>query len=62
MTLALAQEDVGILEGRIYDDTFRPADYLALNPDIAAVLGGNHRDALLHWLFYGQYEGRQAKF
>jgi hypothetical protein len=59
----LHYRDTGVTEGRIYDDTFRPSDYLALNPDIAAVIGAtNYRDALLHWLYYGQYEGRQGKF
>jgi hypothetical protein len=59
----LHYRDTGVNEGRYFNDLFRPADYLALNPDVAAVVGPtNYRDALLHWLYYGQYEGRQAKF
>jgi len=59
----LHYRDTGVNEGRVFGNVFRPVDYLALNPDVAAVVGAtNYRDALLHWLYYGQFEGRQGKF
>ena len=55
--------DTGVNENRVFGELFRPAEYLALNPDVAAVVGPtNYRDALLHWLYYGQYEGRPGRY
>jgi len=51
----------GIDEGRTFDDLFRPDEYLALNPDLAAALGTDRRKAFKHWVRYGQTEGRPGK-
>ena len=46
----------GWTEGRVPSHAFDPAQYLAAYPDVAAA----HVDPLLHYLHYGQNEGRVA--
>jgi hypothetical protein len=41
---------------------FRPDEYLAMYPDLQAAFGNDRQEALLHWLYYGQYEGRLGRF
>ena len=52
----------GIDEARNFDELFRVDDYLALNPDLAAVFGPNRRGAFTHWVRYGTAEGRTGKY
>ena len=47
---------------RVYDELFLPDDYLAMYADLRAAFGSDRQKALLHWLYYGQYEGRLGRF
>jgi hypothetical protein len=52
----------GVVEGRVFDELFRPDEYLALYADLRAVFGTDRRAALIHWLYFGRYEGRLGRF
>jgi hypothetical protein len=51
----------GVFEARNFDEEFRVDEYIALNPDLAAVFGGNRRTAFMHWVRYGRAEGRPGR-
>lgn len=53
--------DFGVQAGEIYDDLFRAEEYLALYPELLAVLGADLKAALLHWLESGMGEGRLGR-
>jgi hypothetical protein len=42
-----------VFEGRSFDTNFIPAEYLELNADLKAALGGDLQGATMHWLQYG---------
>jgi len=44
----------GIDEGRLFSADFIPDEYLELNPDLKAAFGTDRRQAVMHWLYYGQ--------
>ena len=50
----------GIDEGRYLDHLFRANDYLELNPDLRAAFGTDLHEAVIHWLYTGQSEGRMG--
>lgn len=51
----------GIAEGRRGSKTFSPADYLSLNPDLAAAFGAtNYAAAISHYVASGRSEGRST--
>ncbi len=51
----------GIYEGRAYDDQYRAFEYIALNPDLFEAFSQDWRAATLHWLRYGNTEGRLGR-
>ena len=48
-------------EAKNFDDEFRVIEYLALNPDIAALVNNDRRLAFMHWVRYGRAEGRLGR-
>ena len=54
--------DWGLAEGRVFDELFRPDEYIALNPDLAPLIGNDREAAVMHWLYYGKAAGRPGKF
>jgi len=57
----LYYRDVGVYDGEVYDDLFRPEEYLALYPELLAALGADLKKALVHWLAEGRIEGRLGR-
>lgn len=54
--------DTGVYAGEIYDQLFRPEEYLALHPELLAAYGPDLRAALLHWVNIGYAEGWEGRF
>jgi hypothetical protein len=50
----------GLGEGRRASPSFDPQAYLSRYADLRAAFGTDHRAALVHWLRWGQFEGRAA--
>lgn len=57
----LYYRDRGVFAGEIFDDSYRPKEYLALYPELNVRFGGNLQAGLLHWLDYGRHEGRLGR-
>lgn len=54
--------DTGVYAGEVYDELFRPEEYLALHPELLAAYGPDLRAALLHWVNIGYAEGWEGRF
>lgn len=51
-----------VYNGMDFKNVYNYNDYLALNPDVAAVYNGNPAGALSHFVTCGMKEGRQASY
>lgn len=51
-----------VYNGMDFKNVYNYNDYLALNPDVAAVYSGNPNGALAHFVTCGMKEGRQASY
>lgn len=53
--------DHGVKAGELFDEEFRPEEYLGLYPELLAQFGADLKAALIHWLEAGRVEGRLGR-